>query len=265
MPPPKNSLAIVTGATAGIGRVFADRLARRGHPLLLIARDEQRLAHAADGLRTAHGAEVRTLAADLSRDDEIQRVAALLAAESNPGVLVNNAGFGSSGKLHTIDADVQAQMVRLHTLAPMLHTRAVLPAMVSRGAGWIINVSSVAGFTYSPGNVNYASTKAYITRFSQALNTELGGTGVVVQALCPGFTHTEFHARAQMDMRAIPEWMWSSADDVVDASIRAAGRGRPVVLVPGMLFRLITLLLKVTPPAVMRWGSRFLKRDVWRV
>jgi short-subunit dehydrogenase len=110
--------------------------------------------------------------------------------------------------------------------------------------------------------VNYASTKAYLTRFSQALDTELRGTGVVVQALCPGFTHTEFHDRASMDMRAIPAWMWLSADAVVDASVRAAERGRPVVLVPGMLFRFITLLLKVTPPAVMHWGSRMLKRDV---
>lgn len=262
MPLSTDSLAIVTGATAGIGRVFADRLAGRGHPLLLIARDAQRLVQVAAELGKQHGVPVRTLAADLSLDDEIQRVAEQLAAEPAPGVLVNNAGFGTTGKLHRIDPAGQAQMVRLHALAPMLLARAVLPAMVARGGGWIINVSSVAGFTYSPGNVNYAATKAYLTRFSEALDTEVRDAGVVVQALCPGFTHTEFHQRAVMDMKAIPSWMWLRADDVVDASIRAAVRGRPVVLVPGVLFRVITALLRVAPPSLMRWGSRALKRDV---
>lgn len=256
------SLAIVTGATAGIGYAFATHLARRGHALLLISRNESRLAEVAAELGAAHGVSVRVLGADLSREAEIDRVAGQLSAEPDVGVLVNNAGFGTTGRLHASDPAVQAAMVKLHTLAPMQLTRAVLPAMVAAGRGWIINVSSIAGFTFSPGNVNYGSTKAYITRFSQALDTELAGSGVVVQALCPGFTHTEFHARARMDMQRVPRWVWMTADQVVEASIRAAERGRPVVVIPGVLYGIITALLRFLPNGVMRWGSRVLKRDV---
>jgi short-subunit dehydrogenase len=256
------SLAIVTGGTAGIGHAFATQMARRGHPLLLIARNEARLAEVAAELGRMYGVRVRVVVADLSRDADIDRIATLLASEPDVGVLVNNAGFGTTGRLHTSDASVQAAMVKLHALAPMQLTRAVLPAMVAAGRGWIINVSSIAGFTFSPGNVNYSSTKAYITRFSQALDTEVAGTGVVVQALCPGFTHTEFHARARMDMHRLPSWAWMTADQVVAASIRAAERGRPVVVIPGVRYRIITALVRLLPNSVMRWGSRVLKRDV---
>ena len=257
-----NSLAIVTGATAGIGYAFAKHLARRGHSLLLISRNELRLAEVAAELGTAHGVTVRVLGADLSREAEVDRVAGVLGTEPDVGVLVNNAGFGTTGRLHVNDPAVQAAMVKLHALAPMQLTRAVLPGMVSGGRGWIINVSSIAGFTFSPGNVNYSATKAYLTRFSQGLDSELHGTGVVVQALCPGFTHTEFHERAQMDTQRLPRWAWMTADQVVEASIQAAERGRPVVVVPGLRYWLITRVLHLVPAGVMRWASRVLKRDV---
>lgn len=259
--PPPSALAVVTGATAGIGRAFAGHLARRGHPLLLLATNADRLEQAAAELRRECRVHVETLAVDLATEDGASRACARLDAEPSPGVLVNNAGFGTTGRLHRIDADRQGRMVRLHTLAPMLLTRAVLPAMVARGAGWIINVSSVAAFTFSPGNVNYSATKAYLTRFSEGLDAELRGTGVVVQALCPGFTRTEFHDRAGMEMRYVPEWLWMTTDAVVRASLGAAERGGPVVLVPGLRYRLITALLRLTPAGVMRWGSRVLKRD----
>ena len=255
-----SSLAIVTGATAGIGYAFAKHLARRGHSLLLISRDESRLAEVAAELGAAHGVTVRVLGADLSREAEIDRVAGLLGAEPDVGVLVNNAGFGTTGRLHVSDPAAQAAMVKLHALAPMQLTRAVLPGMVSAGRGWIINVSSIAGFMFSPGNVNYSATKAYVTRFSQGLDSELRGTGVVVQALCPGFTHTEFHERAQMEMEHVPAWLWMSADEVVAGSLRAAERGRPVVVIPGVRYWVITRVLHLVPAAVMRWGSRLLKR-----
>lgn len=261
MRPPSNSLAVITGATAGIGRTFAERLAQQGHALLLIARDGERLAELATRLGDTHRVATASLVADLSHEDAIDAAVAQLASAPNVGILVNNAGFGTMGHLAAADPDVQAAMVKVHALAPMRLTRAVLPAMIARGSGWIINVSSVAGFAFSPGNVNYNATKAYLTRFSQALDAELAGTGVVVQSLCPGFTHTEFHERAGMDMRMVPEWLWMSADEVVDASIARAERGRPVIVIPGLRYRVITALLRVLPVSLMRAGGRWIKRD----
>lgn len=256
MPDTQNSLAVITGGSAGIGRVFADRLARRGHPLLLISRQQARLDQAADELTRAHGVTVRTLSADLSTDAGIEAAARVLEAESNVGVLINNAGFGTKGSLHTTDLAPQMQMVHLHMVAPMRLTRAVLPGMVARRSGWIINVSSVAGFMYGPGNTNYASTKAYLTRFTQSLDTELFRTGVRVQALCPGFTHTEFHDRMHIDKRTIADFLWMSADRVVDLSLASIERNGSVVYVPGLRNKLIAALVRSLPHFIMRRGGR---------
>jgi short-subunit dehydrogenase len=254
------SVAVITGATAGIGRAYAEQLARRGHSLLLIARDEARLSAIAAELTRTHGVGATVLRADLSDEADIGRVADLLAARQDIGILVNNAGFGTQGKLHVTDLEPQIEMVRLHVMAPMRLTRAVLPAMIAQGSGWIINVSSIAGFMYSAGNVNYCATKAYVTRFTEALDTELVGTGVVVQALCPGFTRSEFHSRASMDMKMVPGYLWKTSDDVAAISIAAADRGRPVVVIPGLTFRVIRRLIGIMPHWVMRRGRNALKR-----
>ena len=228
--------------------------------MLLVARDAARLEAVASELSRPHRVDARILPADLSLDDEIERVALALEAERGAGVLVNNAGFGTKGRLHEIDTDTQVRMVRLHALAPMRLTRAVLPAMVGARAGWVINVSSVAGFMHGPGNVNYCATKAYLTRFTQGLDTELHGTGVVVQALCPGFTHTEFHARMAMDKTTVWEPLWMDAERVVDESIAAADAGGPVVFIPGIRNRLIAMLVRVLPHGVMRFGRQITRR-----
>jgi hypothetical protein len=256
MNPVRDSLAVVTGASAGIGRAFADHLARRGHSLLLISRDATRLAALADELARTYGVSARSLPADLSDEDEIERVARVLEAEPNVGVLINNAGFGTKGTLHETDADAQMRMLKLHMLAPMRHTRAVLAGMVARGAGWVINVSSIAAFMYGPENANYCATKAYLNRFSEGLDAELYTTGVVVQSLCPGFTHTEFHDRVGIDPRTIHPLLWMSADRVVDASIAAAERGGPVVFIPGLRNRILARFARMLPHWVMRRGRR---------
>jgi short-subunit dehydrogenase len=251
---PAKTLAVVTGATVGIGQVFAERLARRGHNLLLIARDAERLNTVAAEVSRAHGVSARVMPADLARDDDLERVALALAGEPDLGVMVNNAGFGTKGRIHDSDLEPQMRMVRLHVLALMRLSQAVLPGMVARKRGWLINVSSIAGWLYSPGNANYNATKGYQRQFTQALNTELTGTGVYVQALCPGFTHTDFHRRVGIDKSTIPGFLWSSAGSVVDASIRAAERGRPLVLVPGFTNKVLTLLARMAPHAVLRRG-----------
>jgi short-subunit dehydrogenase len=262
MTPPSvsNLTAVVTGPTAGIGREFAEQLARRGHPLLLVSRDASRLDALAGALSRKYDVRATALAADLSTDDGIERAHAALMSQGDVGVLVNNAGFGTIDRLARVDPESQVRMVRLHALAPMRLTQAVLPGMMSRDRGWIINVSSIAAFVYSPGNVNYSATKAYLTRLTQVLATELVGTGVVVQSLCPGFTHTEFHERGKMDMRHVPRWLWLSPDRVVRESIAAAERGRPLIVIPGLRFRLLTALTRLIPHGVLHHAGRLTRR-----
>ena len=245
-------VALITGATAGIGKVFAQRLAASSHDLILVARDTVRLEKLADELSLQYGINAEVLAADLSRDDGMRRVADRIAQEPRLAVLVNNARFGTKGRLVNRPVAEQTTMLELHVVAPMVHTRAALPGMVERGRGWIINVSSVASFTYSMGNVNYCATKAYLRVFSEGLALELAGTGVKVQALCPGFTHTEFHDRAGIDKKAIPGMLWLHVDRVVDESIAQLAAGGPVVCVPSLRFKLIVFLLRYLP----RWAQR---------
>jgi uncharacterized protein len=245
-------LAVVTGATAGIGREFAEQLGARGYDLLLVARDRQRLAATAEALAASHRVEAEVFAADLSRDDDVTRLVERLTASPRLTLLVNNAGFGSRGRLVEADIEPQEAMLRLHVLAPMRLTRAALPVLLANRAGGVINVSSVAGFIYSAGNVNYCATKAYLTTFSEGLAAELAGTGVKVQALCPGFTRSEFHQRMDVDVSELPRWMWMSADSVVNISLRALDRGRPVVCVPGLRYKLMVLLLRFIPRGVLQ-------------
>jgi short-subunit dehydrogenase len=244
-------LALVTGATAGIGRVFAQRLAASGHDLIIVARDAVRLEALADELTLQHGVHVDVLVADLARDDGMRRVADRIAQESRLAVLVNNAGFGTKGRLANRPVAEQATMLELHVMAPMVHTRAALPGMIERGRGWIINVSSVASFTYSAGNANYCATKAYERVFTEALALELAGTGVRVQALCPGFTHTEFHGRAGMDKSGIPGFLWLDVNRVVDESLAQIAADGATVCIPSLRFRMIVLALRYMPAWIM--------------
>ena len=197
-------LAVITGASVGIGREFAEQLASRGYDLLLVARDQARLAEAGAALASAHGVKAEVFRADLTLDDDVTRLAERLGASPNLAMLVNNAGFGSRGKLAQSDPARQTAMVRLHTLAPMRLTRAALPVLLAAGEGAVVNVSSIAGFLDSAGNINYCATKAYLTTFTEGLAAELHGTGVQAQALCPGFTRTEFHQRIAEPVSGTP-------------------------------------------------------------
>ena len=249
-------LAVVTGATAGIGREFAEQLGARGYDLLLVARDRERLAATVGSLVAAHGVAAEAFPADLSRDDDVTRLGERLAASPRLALLVNNAGFGSRGRLAEVDIERQEAMLRLHVLAPMRLARAALPVLLARRGGGVINVSSVAGFIYSAGNVNYCATKAYLTTFSEGLAAELHGTGVRVQALCPGFTRTEFHARMTGPAESHPRFLWLSAKKVVAHSLQRLERGGPVVCVPGFRWRLIVLAIRMTPRSLIGWATR---------
>ena len=248
-------LAVVTGASAGIGREFAEQLARRGHDLLLVARDRDRLTEAAATLASRHGLEAEAFPADLTRDDDVTRLAERIAASPRLALLVNSAGFGTRGRLAETDPVRQVAMVRLHALAPLRLTQAALPVMLRNRAGAVVNVSSVASFIYSAGNVNYCATKAYLTTFSEGLAAELAGTGVQAQALCPGFTRTEFHARIPEPDR-LPGFAWLNARSVVEHSLRCLDRGGPTVCIPSLRFRFLVGIIRLTPRRLIGWVTR---------
>jgi uncharacterized protein len=247
--PVTRPLAVVTGASAGIGKVFCERLAARGHDLLLVARDGNRLEALKQELEQRHGVGVEVFPADLTIDTDVSLLAETLTRSPNLALLVNNAGVGTRDALANASPARQEAMLQLHTMAPLRLTQAALPVLLKNKRGAIVNVSSVASFVFSASNVNYCATKAYLRVFSEGLAAELSGTGVRVQALCPGFTRSEFHKRMGVDATDIAGWMWMSATSVVDASLAALERGWPVVCVPGLRYKVIVLLLRFTP----RW------------
>jgi short-subunit dehydrogenase len=245
-------LAVVTGASAGIGKVFCERLAGQGYDLIVAARNAGRLESLRAELEQRYGVAVEVFPADLTIDTDVSLLAERLTRSPRLALLVNNAGFGTRGRLADASPAVQESMLRLHVIAPMRLTQAALPVLLRNRQGAILNVSSIASFIYSAGNVNYCATKAYLTTFSEGLAAELRGTGVKVQALCPGFTRSEFHQRMDADMSELPRWMWMSAASVVDTSLRALERGRPVVCIPGFRYKLVVLLVRLLPRGLLR-------------
>ncbi len=210
--------ALVTGASLGIGEAYCRALAREGYDLILVARRRELLEKLAEELKSRHGIGAEVFPADLASDEDTARVARRIEETADLSLLVNNAGFGVEGFFVDTDIERQLDVVRVHDLATMRLCRATLPGMIARRHGGIINLSSLAAFFPSPGNVIYSASKAFTVAFSEALSLELKGTGVRVQALCPGFTHTSFHSSLGMDMSHIPERMWMDADEVVEES-----------------------------------------------
>jgi short-subunit dehydrogenase len=238
------STALVTGATAGIGNAFVRRLAADRYDLVLVSRDGTRLEGLAGELRTTYGVRVDVLAADLGEDAGCRLVESRLADPADPvDLLVNNAGFSLGGRFVGNDVEDEDRLLRVLVRAVLRLTRAALPGMIERRHGVVINVSSVAGFVPQG---TYSAAKAWVTSFTQGLAGDLAGTGVRMLALCPGFTHTEFHERAGIDMRRTPDWLWLDADDVVSDAFTALDRGH-VVCVPGLQYKTIVGVTRRLP------------------
>jgi uncharacterized protein len=246
-------IALITGASAGIGREFSEQLAQRGYDLILVSRDANRLQELAASLHARYQVQAEVLAADLTVDDEADRVVQRVAGEPRLALLVNNAGFGAVGRLAEVDPIRQEAMVRLHVLAPVRLALAALPVLLRNRRGAVVNVSSIASFIYSAGNANYSATKAYLTTLTEGMAAELAGSGVQAQALCPGFTRSEFHRRMQAPPGEVPGFMWMSAASVVRASLRSLDRGGPVVCVPGLGYKLLVLLIRLLPRRSIGW------------
>ena len=241
-------LAVITGASSGMGAVFARKLAARGYNLLLAARRMERLEQMQLDLERTHHVRVEPFCVDLADDVQLEDFAKRLEGEGPIDLLVNNAGFGTKGLFHTTDYARQVEMHKLHVMAPLRLTRAVLPAMVERQAGAIINVASVAGFFRSSGSVSYCATKGWMIDFSEGLRVELDtlGSPVSVQALCPGFTYTEFHDVMGSDRDRIPKQLWMPAEFVVEESLKALGK-RKLIVIPGWRYKLVVFFGRRIP------------------
>jgi len=248
--------ALVTGATSGIGAAFARRLAADGYDVVLVARDAQRLADVAADLTTRHGVATETLPADLSTEEDCELVEERLRDPGRPvDFLVNNAGTSLNTPFVRSDPADEAKLLRLNVHAVMRLTRAVLPGMVERRGGGVVNVSSVAGFgAVMPGST-YAASKAWVTNFSESVALSVRPYGVRVMALCPGYTRTEFHQRIGINMSKTPAWMWLEADDVVRDALRDLDRAR-MVSVPDWKYKIAVFGMRHAPRRLLQVAAR---------
>jgi uncharacterized protein len=248
--------ALVTGATAGIGLAVARAVAAGGAAVVLVARDADRLSDVAGGLTREFGVPVETIPADLRTDAGLRLVEDRLGrVDGRIDLLVNNAGTGTRGPFHTLPVEAELDVVALSATAVLRLCRVAIGPMVARRAGWIVNVSSLAGFQPDPLTATYGAAKAFSLSLSEALYTETRGLGVHVTALCPSFTATEFHRRAGIDVSRVPARAFLPADRVAVAGLNAVRRGQPVC-VPGAGYRLLAALSTVAPRPLARFGSR---------
>jgi short-subunit dehydrogenase len=235
----KRPRALVTGASSGIGAAFAKRLAQNGYDLIIVARRRDRLEALAEQLQAIHPLSVEVLVGDLSKPDDVRNVERRVAEDSALELLVNNAGFGGYMPFVELDPNQAEELINLKVLAVTRLTRAALPGMISRGRGSIINVSSRLAFSGPLGSSRlpkravYAGANAYINTFTQLLQSELEGTGVQVQALCPGVVQTEFHEQVGIDPSRYPVAIVMKPEDVVQASLTGLQLGE-VICVPAM-------------------------------
>jgi short-subunit dehydrogenase len=245
----QKKLAVVTGASSGIGAVFAEALAMRGMNLLIIARRGDRLNSLAERLVENTGASVRVLTADLTDSETLREVESELQRLEQIDLLVNCAGFGTYDRFANIEPERARRELVLDLVVPVLLTRAVLPKMIARKQGAIINVSSMAGFIPIPRHAIYCAAKAGLTRFTEALHGELAGTGVRVQALCPGPVPTEFFGISGYKIEDVPGYMLQSAQDCVKTALRSL-ETRRVVYIPHLFVRTFVNALKLLPLAL---------------
>lgn len=251
-PTPTWTTALVTGASSGIGREVARRLAAEGTELVLVARDTRRLEEVAAEVAATHGRASEVLTADLGGPAQLATVEARLADAERPvDLLVNSAGFGTYGRFVELDIDGEQQEVAVNVVALMRLTHAALGPMLARGRGAVLNVSSVAGLQATPGNATYGASKAFVATFSEAVHEELKGTGVSLTCVLPGFTRTEFQQRAGIEGREIPGPLWQTAEQCVGEALAATRAGKPWV-VPGVLNKVAAAAAGTVPRSLTR-------------
>jgi hypothetical protein len=260
--------AIITGAASGIGAEFARQVAAIGHNLLLIDKSSEGAHAIAAELRGRYKIVVETLSANLADPAQVRQAERRILDIEHPAMLVNAAGFGTIGKFADIDIERQVEMIMVHVVAGVRFCRAVLPRMIADHSGSIVNICSISALTRFPETATYNATKAYMLAFTETLHVELAGTGVTVQALCPGLTRTGFTDTPEMqrfDQTRHPAWLWMEVSDVTAASLRALRHGH-VRYIPGIKNRLfVSIFASKTGNLLLggyRGGRAYLKARV---
>ncbi len=247
--------ALVTGASSGIGAAIAEQVGATGVDLVLVARRRDRLEELAERIiarAPGSGPDIEVLSSDLSDRRDRSEVAERLADRSRPiDLLVNNAGLGAATSFAEGDQDRYDQMLAVNIATVVELSKAAIPPMLDRGRGWVLNVSSLGGHAPGPGFAVYSATKAFVTSFSESLHEEYRTRGVVVTAMCPGATHTEFGESGGADGDDLPGWLWQEASEVAEEGLAAAAGGR-AVRVTGMPNRLAAGLTALLPRAARR-------------
>lgn len=248
----KKPWALITGASVGIGKEFAVQLAEQGYNLVLVSRNTETLEVVAKELRKKYSCKVEVLPADLTRATDRKKVAVRIQDEKSPiDCLVNNAGIGLNKKFTAGDLKQEKYMLDLLVTSVMELSHAAATSMKPRGCGDIIVISSVAGFVHTG---TYSAAKAWATAFAEGLSVELAGSGVRVMALCPGFTHTEFHQRAGIAKSNIPEFLWLNVQDLVRAGLQDLAKG-VVVSVPNWKYKTLVMVVKWLPSNFVRTAA----------
>lgn len=228
--------ALITGASAGIGLSYANKLAEYGFDLVLVARRKERLQEIAARLESEYSVRCEIFPADLALVEDIEKIADSIKHISNLDILINNAGFATHGYFADVPMEKAMRMLHVHMAAPVQFTHAALQIMRKRKQGVIINVSSAGAYILTPGNVLYDATKSFLTTISENLRLEVQGMGIKIQALCPGFVNTEFHEVGDFkdyDKSAVPDSLWMTPESVVSLSLKALEENRKTVFIPG--------------------------------
>lgn len=244
--------AMVTGASSGIGEGFARLLARQGVHLVLVARRADRLKRLAEELESRHQVRVEVMPLDLTEESQVREAEQRLADPRRPvELLVNNAGSSGSGEFAELPPERELHTATLNAIVPLRLCRACLPGMISRGAGGIVNVSSLVAVLPKPRSATYAASKAFLSSFGESVAMEVAGYGVHVTTVHTGLTRSEFHAAAGVSPDTLPKINWLTPEQVADAGLRAVAAGRPAV-VPGTAYRIRLPLMRAMPRSIVR-------------
>jgi short-subunit dehydrogenase len=248
--------ALITGASSGIGAEFAVQLAAQGFTPVLLARRKNRLEELASSIKIKYGIESEVITADLADNKEISRIAKKIREMKDLDILINNAGFGIVGKFEELDIQKQVDMIGIHNTAPVIFTHSSLPGMLKQNRGVIIYTSSISGYLANPFVGLYTPTKSFLVGLAESLRLELINTEIRVQALCPGFTHTEFHNENSMKniKSGLPGFLFGSAADVVKASLAGAQK-RKTIVIPGIINK---LMVRFVPNRIMLSSTKSL-------
>ncbi|MBN1930433.1 MAG: SDR family oxidoreductase [Desulfobacterales bacterium] len=254
MNPNEKKTACITGATSGIGAAFAGRFARQGYDLIITGRRKEKIESLSQALSQEYNIHVEVIIAELSNDKELEQLIEKISQIQNLEILVNNAGFAKQNYFHQEDLSAHEVMLKVHNLAVVKLCHAVVPNMLSKGKGNIINVSSLSAFCPFPTNAMYCATKAFINLFTESIALELKGTGVKVQALCPGMTRTDFHEKMGRDKNTYYKdsgmMKAMTPEEVVEISLQYLEKDK-IICVPGINNKISRLLLKILPQAVI--------------